>query len=77
MCFITQLLDTIHWHWINCNYVVHDRGSGIFVTENKNRFQKEIEWQRGLGVSDLLMEGQHLMEINVEDLEVMLGENHQ
>jgi hypothetical protein len=57
--------------------VVHDSVLGALVTKRKEEIQQEIEKQQLLGPQDLQEEDQYLAEVNLEDLEDLLGERQE
>jgi hypothetical protein len=74
---ILKLLKTTHGQWLYWNVQVHNAVVGTRVTLRKEQIQREIEHQMELGALGLLQEDKYLMEINLEDMETMLGERQE
>jgi hypothetical protein len=74
---VIELMEITHGQWLHCNVVVHDSVSGALATKRKEKIQQEIEKQQSLGPQDLQEEDQYLAEVNVEELEVLLGERQE
>jgi hypothetical protein len=71
---VIKLLETTHGQWLYRCVQVHDRFSGIQVTQRKEELQMAIEAQHDMGWEDLTEEDQYLAEVNLEDLEHTSGE---
>jgi hypothetical protein len=71
---ITRLMEITHRQWLYRNYIVHDLVSGIIVTARKENLLLEIELQHELGDVGLLEEDKYLAEVNLEEMELSLGE---
>jgi hypothetical protein len=71
---ITKLLETTHGQWLYRCIQVHDRFSGIQVTQRKEELQRAIEAQMDIGWEDLTEEDQYLVEVNLEDVRHTSGE---
>ena len=74
---INKLLETTHGQWLYRCVQVHDKFSGIQVTQQKEKLQRAIEAQQDMGWEDLMEEDQYLEEVNLEDLEHTLGERQE
>ena len=71
---ILKLLETTHGQWLYRNVQIHDSVAGTMATVNKEELMRAIEEQREMGTDGLLEEDQWLMEINLRDLDLVLGE---
>ena len=66
---VIKLLETTHGQWWYRCIQVHDKFSGIQVTQRKEELQMAIEAQQDMGWEDLTDEDQYFVEVNLEDLE--------
>ena len=71
---VIKLLEITHGLWIYRNMVVHDEESGLYAVEGRERLQQAIEEQLSLGGEDLCEEDKWMMEINLDDLDVSMGD---
>jgi hypothetical protein len=71
---ITRLLEIAHGQWLYQNYIVHDPASGAIATARKEGLLLDIEHQRKLGDAGLLEEDKYLAKVNLEEMELSLGE---
>jgi hypothetical protein len=74
---VIKLMEIMHGQWLYCNVVIHDSVSGALVTKRKEEIQQEIEKQQLFIPQDLQEEDQYLTEVNLEDLEFLLGERQE
>jgi hypothetical protein len=71
---ITRFLEIMHVKWICQNFIMHDLVSGIIATVKKKELLLEIERQHKLEDAGLMEEDKYLAEVNLEGLEITLGE---
>ena len=71
----TNLLEATHGQWLYRNMLVYDTVSGLKAAERKEELQREIEDQIELGGAGLDKQYRYLLEINLEDLETLTGED--
>jgi hypothetical protein len=71
---VTWFLEITHGQWLYRNYIVHDPDSGTIANARKEELLLEIEHQRKLGDAGLLEEDKYLAEVNLEEIELSLGE---
>ncbi len=64
-----KLIEIMHGQWYSM--------LGTLVTKRKEEIQQEIKKQQSLGPQDLQKEDQYLAEVNLEDLEDLLGERQE
>ena len=74
---IIKLLETTHRQWLYRCVQVHDKFSGIQVTQQKEELHRAIEAQQEMVWEDLTEEDQYLADVNLEDLEHTLGESQE
>jgi hypothetical protein len=77
MGVIIKLLETTHRQWLYRCVQVHDKFSGIQVTQQKEELHRAIEAQQEMVWEDLTEEDQYLADVNLEDLEHTLGESQE
>ena len=70
---ITHLLEITHGLWIYRNIAVHDKLSGFYSTQGRERLQRELELQMERGGEDLCEEDKWLLEVNLSDLNKSSG----
>ena len=73
---VTKLLEVIHGQWLYCNVHVHDTITGEKTRLRKEDIRKEVEYQLALGGECLAEKDMYLLEINLDDLDHMSGEDH-
>ena len=73
---IVKLLESTHHQWQYRNVQVHDAATGTLATKKKEEIQHWIEAQIELGKEGLDEKDHYLLEVNLEDLETTLGEEH-
>jgi hypothetical protein len=71
---ITWLMEITHGQWLYRNYIVHDLVSSTIATARKKNLLLEIELQPELGDAGLLEEDKYLAKVNLEEMELSLGE---
>jgi hypothetical protein len=71
---VTKLLEVTHGQWLYRNVHVHDATAGIEATARKEEIQRFIEDQIELGEKGLGAQDHHLLEVNLEDLEMTTGD---
>ncbi len=74
---VVRLLEVTHGQWIYRNIQVHDQQQGTLRTLEKEKLQREIEEEIGLGFEGFLEMDQSLAEVRLEDLERSGGERQE
>ena len=69
-----KLLEIMHGQWLYRNAVVHNAVGGIKTAQKKQELQAETERQLEQGGEGVDEQDRYLLEINLEDLENLLGE---
>ena len=72
---VIRLLEITHGQWIYRNVMVHDQTAGELVSKRKEEIRKALEDQLEIGEEGLEEEDQFLLEINLEDLGTLSGED--
>merc|ERR1712086_667377 len=71
---ITKLLEATHGQWLYRIVHVHDDIAGVAANARKEEIQQFIEDQLELGEEGLDEKDHYLLEVNLEDLEFVTGE---
>jgi hypothetical protein len=74
---ILKLLKATHGQWMYRNIQIHNEVSGTQTNVQKEAIQREIEAQMELGEEGLLEEDHWMLEVNLGNLEVSLGEQEE
>ena len=74
---VVRLLEVTHGQWIYRNIQVHDQQQGTLRTLEKEKLQREIEEEIGLGFEGFLAMDRSLAEVRLEDLERSGGERQE
>jgi hypothetical protein len=72
---VTKLLEVTHGQWLYRNVHVHDFVSGQNARKRKEALRRELEYQIVLGGDGLAEEDHYLLEINLDDLYLLSGED--
>jgi hypothetical protein len=72
---VIRLLEVTHGQWLYRNVMVHDRTAGDLATKRKEEIRRALEDQLELGEEGLEEDDRFLLEINLDELDTLSGED--